>query len=110
MVGRNTDFSPWTNSFDLRISQELPGFWKGHKSSFTFDIFNFGNLLNKKWGHINEMPFVGSGGNIRTFVDYEGLDPSGKYIYRVRDVKSYDVKQSLGESQWSAQATFKYEF
>ena len=110
VVGRNTDFSPWTNSFDLRIAQELPGFWKGHKSSFTFDIFNFGNLLNKKWGHINEMPFVGSGGNIRTFVDYEGLDASGKYIYRVRDVKNFDVKQSLGESQWSMQATFKYEF
>jgi hypothetical protein len=110
VVGRNTDFSPWTNSFDLRIAQELPGFWKGHKSSFTIDIFNFGNLLNKKWGHINEMPFVGSGGNIRTFVDYEGLDASGKYIYRVRDVKNFDVKQSLGESQWSAQATFKYEF
>lgn len=109
VVGRNTDFAPWTNSFDLRISQELPGFWKGHKSSFTFDIFNFGNLLNKKWGHINEMPF-GTGGNTRTFVDYEGLDPTGKYIYRVRDVKNYDVKQSLGESQWSAQATFKYEF
>ncbi|WP_343730168.1 TonB-dependent receptor [Duganella sp.] len=110
VVGRNTAFSPWTNSFDLRISQELPGFWKGHKSSFTFDIFNFGNLLNKKWGHINEMPFLGSGGNIRTFVDYQGLDPSGKYIYRVRDVKAYDVKQSIGESQWSAQATFRYEF
>jgi hypothetical protein len=110
VVGRNTAFSPWSNSFDLRLSQELPGFWRGHKSSFTIDIFNFGNLLNKKWGHINEMPFVGSGGNIRTFVDYEGLDASGKYIYRVRDVKNFDVKQTLGESQWSAQATFKYEF
>jgi len=111
VVGRNTDFSPWTNTIDLRVAQEIPGLFKGHKASFTLDMFNFGNLLNKKWGRINEVGFQGSGAQARSFVDYVGLDASGKYIYKVRDaVESLDVRQVKGESQWAIQATVKYEF
>ncbi|MES2742775.1 MAG: TonB-dependent receptor [Pseudomonadota bacterium] len=111
VVGRNESFAPWTNSFDMRISQEIPGLFKGNKASFTFDIFNFGNLLNKKWGRINEVGFASNGGQARSFVDYAGLDAQGRYIYRVRDsVENYDVRQVKGESQWAIQATVKYEF
>ncbi|MFS2006775.1 carboxypeptidase regulatory-like domain-containing protein [Duganella sp. CT11-25] len=111
VVGRNTDFSPWTNTFDLRLSQEIPGLFKGHKASFTLDMFNFGNLLNKKWGRINEVGFQAAGAQARSFVDYVGLDASGKYIYKVRDaVETLDVRQVKGESQWAIQATVKYEF
>ncbi len=110
VVGRNTDFSPWTNSVDLRLSQEIPGLWKGHKASFSFDIFNFGNLLNKKWGHINEVGFQSAGATARSFVDYVGLDASGKYIYKLRDLKTIDIRQVKGESEWALQATVKYEF
>lgn len=111
VVGRNTDFSPWTNTFDLRIAQEVPGLFKGNKGTFTLDMFNFGNLLNKKWGRINEVGFQTNGAQARSFVDYVGLDASGKYIYKVRDaVEVLDVRQVKGESQWAIQATVKYEF
>ncbi|MFA9218383.1 MAG: hypothetical protein ACEQSK_14945, partial [Sphingomonadaceae bacterium] len=111
VVGRNTDFSPWTNSIDLRMSQEIPGLWKGHKAAFTLDMFNFGNLLNKKWGRINEVGFQTNGAQARSFVDYVGLDATGKYIYKVRDaVETIDIRQNKGESQWAIQATVKYEF
>ncbi|MES2257781.1 MAG: carboxypeptidase regulatory-like domain-containing protein [Pseudomonadota bacterium] len=111
VVGRNTDYAPWTNSFDMRISQEIPSFIRGHKASFTFDIFNVGNLLNKKWGRINEVGFQSNGGQARSFVDYVGLDANGKYIYQLRDkVEDLDVRQVKGESQWAIQATVKYEF
>jgi hypothetical protein len=115
VVGRNTAFAPWTNSFDLRLSQELPGIFKGNKGFFSLDFLNFGNLLNKKWGRIEEVGFQGSstigGGNARSFVDYAGLDANGKYIYIVRPVtERFDVKQAKGESQWAIQATVKYEF
>jgi len=49
-VERNSAFSPWTNNVDLRLSQDVPSFFKGHKAVFTFDILNFGNLLNHSWG------------------------------------------------------------
>ena len=77
LVGRNNNYAPWVNNFDVRLSQELPGFMKDHKVSFTFDILNFGNLLNKKWGRIDEIGFPSN----RSFVNYSGLDSNGKYVY-----------------------------
>jgi hypothetical protein len=112
VIGRNTAFAPWTNSFDMRISQEVPGLFKGNKGSFSIDFMNFGNLLNKKWGRINEVGFQSSGGLARSFVDYGGLDTAtGKYVYIVRpSVESIDPRQAKGESQWAIQVSAKYEF
>ena len=110
-VPRNSSFAPWTNTFDLRISQELPGFFKGNKAIMTFDILNFGNLLNKDWGHIDEIGFSSAGGLSRSFVDFMGLDASGKYIYGITNkVEDFVIRQNSGESQWTAQVTLKYEF
>jgi hypothetical protein len=109
-VGRNTDFAGWTNSFDLRIGQEIPGMFKRNKAFFSLDFINFGNLLNKKWGHINEIDYQSAGGLARSFVDYAGMQ-NGKYVYSVRpQVENYLVRQVKGESQWAIQATVKYEF
>ncbi len=111
VVGRNEDFSPWTNSIDMRISQEVPSFFKGHKAVFALDILNLGNLLNKKWGRIDEIAFNSNGGQRRTFVNFVGLDPSGKYIYSVaNNADDFTTRQQRGESQWALQATFRYEF
>jgi hypothetical protein len=111
VVRRNGSFAPWTNSFDLRISQEVPGFWSGNKGTLAMDILNFGNLLNKKWGRINEVGFQSAGGQARSFVDYVGLDAQGHYIYALRpQVENLDVRQIKGESQWAIQFTAKYEF
>ncbi|TFW32457.1 TonB-dependent receptor [Massilia horti] len=111
VVGRNSDFSPWTNSFDMRLSQEIPGLFKRNKGFLSLDIFNVGNLLNKKWGHINEMVFTSNGGQVRNFVDYAGIDAQGRYVYSMRNqVKPYDIRQNKGESQWAIQMTAKYEF
>lgn len=111
VVRRNASFAPWTNSFDLRISQEVPGIWSGNKGSLSLDILNFGNLLNKKWGHINEVGFQSAGGQARSFVDYVGLDAQGHYIYALRpQVENLDIRQLKGESQWAIQVTAKYEF
>ncbi|HEX8604496.1 MAG TPA: Oar protein, partial [Pseudoduganella sp.] len=111
VVKRNNSFSSWTNSFDMRISQEVPGLWQGSKGVFTFDILNVGNLLNKKWGRINEVAFQSNGAQARSFVDVVGLDTQGRYIYQLRDkVEDLDVRQAKGESQWALQASVKYEF
>jgi outer membrane receptor for ferrienterochelin and colicin len=108
---RNGSFAPWTNSFDLRISQEIPGLFQGNKASFSLDFLNFGNLLNKKWGRINEVAFQSAGGQARSFVDYAGLDADGRYRYVVRpEVENLETRQAKGESQWAIQATVKYEF
>ena len=108
---RNDNFSPWTNNIDMRISQELPSFFKGHKAVFALDILNVANLLNKRWGRIDEIPFNAFGGLPRAFVNFVGIDPSGKYVYSVpTSVQDFSTRQVRGESQWALQATFRYEF
>ena len=111
IVARNSAFMPFVNSFDVRVSQELPGFTSKHKGLLTFDILNIGNLINNRWGRINELSFQSSGGLRRTFVNYVGLNPDGKYIYQVNsNVDSLTPRQVKGESQWAMQITAKYEF
>ena len=110
VVKRGGSFSPFVSTFDARISQEVPGFSSEHKGSFTLDILNLGNLLNKRWGRTNEMAFQSAGGNRRTFVSSAGLNAQGKYIYVVGDQDDYTLRQAKGESQWAIQATLRYEF
>lgn len=117
VVGRNNATNPWINNFDLRISQEVPGFLPKHKGVITFDILNFGNLLNKRWGRIDEVGFnsgtiggvTNGGSNARSFVNYAGMK-DGKYIYNTVNLEDLQTKQFSGESQWAVQVTLKYEF
>ena len=119
VVGRNSGYAPWVNSFDLRISQELPGLFGKHKGVISLDVLNFGNLINKRWGRIDEVGFNGGnvggvlsrGGNARSFVNYAGINAAGKYIYNTQnEVEDLTTKQTKGESQWAAQVTLRYEF
>jgi hypothetical protein len=105
VVGRNTSFNPWVNNFDVRFSQELPGFAKSHKASVIFDILNFGNLLNKKWGRIDEIGFPSN----RSFVNFSGLE-NGQYVYSLGSLEDLNTRQASGESQWAVQVTLRYEF
>ena len=45
-------FNPWYNRFDLRLTQEIKVKIGKQVNRFqlNFDILNFGNLLNSKWG------------------------------------------------------------
>ena len=112
VLKRNGSFAPWTNSIDMRISQEVPGLWKNNKGTIALDFFNVGNMINKRWGRIPEVGFQSNGGQARSFVDFAGLDPAtGKYIYNVRpSVETIDLRQVKGESQWAMQVTLRYEF
>ncbi|MFO1329352.1 MAG: carboxypeptidase-like regulatory domain-containing protein [Rubrivivax sp.] len=106
VVGRNNAYGRWVNTFDVRLAQELPGFMKGHKASLTFDVFNFGNLLNKKWGRVDEITFPSN----RSFVNYAGRDAQGRYVYSLGSMEDFATRQAAGESQWAVQVTLRYEF
>jgi len=108
----------WVNTFDVRISQELPGFFKGHKSQVWFDIQNVGNLLNKDWGHVIDYGFNAN----LAVASYVGVDPAtGKYIYNYRSGTEFGQATALGIptnadgqtngiSQWSMSVGVRYEF
>lgn len=115
VVPANSNRSSWVNNFDLRISQQLPAFFEGHKAELSFDLMNVGNLLNKKWGQIEDYGFY----QTRQVLDYAGIDPaSGRYVYDfdLREVDDERIQENnndkgnTGVSRWSVMATFKYRF
>ena len=107
VAGRNEAFSKWVNSFDVRISQELPGFFEGNKAEIWLDILNVGNLIDKEWGQIDEIPFPLS----RGVVEYGGIDPAtGRYVYRFNTPDPSTIYDDRGVSRWAVQVGFRYSF
>ncbi|HRQ66551.1 MAG TPA: Oar protein, partial [Xanthomonadaceae bacterium] len=108
IVDVNGDRSPWAHNFDLRISQELPGFWRG-KSEIWLDLINFGNLINKKWGRVEEVGFPYALG----IANFAGVDAAtGRYVYNFNEsqVRDLVLRDNRGESRWALQLGFRYKF
>jgi len=103
--------SSWINTFDVRISQELPGFFDGHKSEIWLDIQNVGNLINKDWGHIYDYGFLANS-RVATL---QGIY-QGKYVYNYRFADTPSIANGdadnfdQGVSQWSLNLGFRYKF
>ena len=110
----------WVNTFDIRISQELPGFFEGHKSKIWLDIQNVGNLINKDWGHIVDYGFNANEAVASLVGIYDG-----KYVYGYRGnyngaphfgqtvaegIPTNSDSQTNGISQWSLQVGLRYDF
>lgn len=109
----NSSRSSWVHNFDLRISQEIPAFFDGHKAELSFDVMNVGNLLNKKWGRIEDYGFY----QTRRVLNYAGIDAaSGRYVYDFSNPDQESIQENnndkgnTGVSRWSVMATFKYSF
>ena len=104
---KNGSRNPFVNSFDIRISQELPGFFNGHKSEIWLDVMNVGNLINKDWGHIEyQSPYS----DMRA-VRFVGIDQAtGKYVYNFDESAVYKRFLTDVESRWSLQLGFRYKF
>jgi hypothetical protein len=112
---RNGDRAPFVNQIDLRISQKFPLF-RDRESEVFFDIQNFGNLLNKKWGQIEEAGFPSRVQMAR----FAGVNGSGQYVYDVSQffnettglatTPTLELRDVAAESRWSAQVGVKINF
>lgn len=107
VAGRNAARNAWVNQFDLHLEQELPGFIKGNKAQIWVDVMNVGNLINKKWGRVDEYGFPGFKG----IVEYGGIDAAtGKYVYRFNEPDTSTIYDDKGISRWALQVGFRYQF
>jgi outer membrane receptor for ferrienterochelin and colicin len=106
----------WVNTFDLRFSQELPGFFDGHKSELWMDVQNVGNLINDDWGHVIDYGFNANEAVASLVGIYQG-----QYVYNYRTGTQFGQEtarnvptdadgQTNGISQWSIQIGFRYKF
>lgn len=112
---RNGAKAPFVNQFDLRFSQKINLFGK-RPSEIYLDIQNVGNLLNKRWGQIEEAGFPSRVQMAR----FTGVNASGQYVYDVSNfynestssatVPTLELRDVVAESRWSAQIGFKVNF
>ena len=115
---RNGGRAPWVNQLDISVRQEFPGFAEGHKTELRLDIFNFTNMINRRWGveYRADFPLT------RQLADGAGVDPvTGDYIYDISGSKyqqngeyhpaSLKPNEAFNPSQrWSALLTLRYSF
>jgi hypothetical protein len=123
IADRNGARSAWVNQIDLSLSQEIPGIFKGNKGEIRLDVYNFLNVLNKKWG---EQYYVGFP-YTRNLAAFGGVDPAtGKYIYQLPTDANGNYQPGLKGyydaptdnsatkvnpvSRWSAMLTVRYTF
>ncbi|MCX2474902.1 carboxypeptidase regulatory-like domain-containing protein [Pedobacter sp. MC2016-05] len=94
---RNGGTSPWRNQFDFRLTQEVFKDFGKTKNSFQFtvDIFNVGNLLNRKWGNQN---FVNNAA-ILVPQNVSAINALTKPTFRVANASNDVVRETFGTTQ-----------
>ena len=114
---RNTAFTPWNTNLDFRFSQDFKvGNGKRKQViTFTYDIINLTNLLNKKWGQyyfsantFNSTASVGlapASGGTPSFANVATTYP--KYTFQDPGLP-YSV--DLFASRWQMQFGVRYTF
>ena len=114
IAGRNESRLSWVNQVDLGIQQELPGFFREHKSIVRLDIYNFLNMLNDDWGVTNEI----GGFDSRYLARLGGITADGEYVYDLgsasnpswQSLRPYEGRVPRVVSRWSVLLTLRYEF
>ena len=112
IVPRNTAYSSWWTKFDLRISQELPGFGRDHKANLYFTIENFGNLLNDDWGVLYERSFPREAPIVAaSYVDVNGTpNDYSDDLYSFNEFIPQSEARVSSASLWQIRVGFNYNF
>ena len=116
IMKRNSCRTPWSQKFDISLRQSLPEL-RGQKLTLQLDIFNFGNLLNKKWGQV-ELPVLSP-----TFPDQRVLEfrsrttgplsqSQSQFTFNstVQQSGAFLKQQTLASNFYQMQFTLKYTF
>ena len=103
IVPRNSARSDWWTKFDLRISQEIPGFSPEQSGNLFLVIENVGNLLNDDWGVLYERSFPRTAPIVQA-----SLNDAGQYVFE--EFFPQFQSRSAAASLWSMRVGFSYGF
>ncbi len=103
IMPRNSLNADWWTKVDLRIEQEIPGFYADNKASVYLVVKNLGNLLNDDWGILRQGSFVGEG------VVGMTINDAGQYSYNTFNAPSMQTVQNA-PSLWEVRLGVKYSF
>jgi hypothetical protein len=104
---RNGFKNPDVTRIDLHFSQEFPAFFPGgSKLQAYLDVVNVGNMLNSKWGAVEQVDFFYAAPIIApTLVN-------GRYVYSnfAPAVKTLSNSDAPNRSLWQVKFGLKYSF
>jgi hypothetical protein len=100
---KNESRTPWVNTLDLTIRQEIPGLMEGHKGSLYLTVDNLLNLIDSSQGKV----YVNEFGTSRLYS--ATIDPTSKK-YVIDGVKNDSNKFEAEESAWRLKIGVSYKF
>ncbi len=110
-AARNGARTPWSTQLDVRIIQDfyLEVGGKRNTLQLTFDIFNFGNMLNKNWGTLQ----TARRNQLLTYVTQES--GSGRPVFSFPQDGGAPLQETFRNnlsisSVWQAQFGIRYIF
>jgi hypothetical protein len=111
VVGRYSDFAPWTNSFDVKISQEIPGLFARNKGQCLVRHPERRQPAEQEVGphHGNAVLVLGRPDPRLRRLRRPGCTGPLRLRSAYPERRLHD-RQNKGESQWAAQVTVNYEF
>ncbi len=123
IVPKGFNRNPDVNQLDLQIAQDIPMvFLEGHKFQIRFDIQNVLNLLNSKWGTVEEYGSItGSGQGNNRILDVQCATSTGafattgsttcaRYLYSNPSNTALNRTTFNDRSLWYMQVSLRYEF
>ncbi len=102
-VPRGSARSPYINTLDLSITQEIPGFVKGHKGKVTLIIDNLLNLIDSSQGRVFDSQFD----TLRLY-DVDGIDAQGRFI--IDQLRDDQFRFDADDSTWRIKVGVSYAF
>jgi len=100
---KNEARTPWVNTLDLTIRQEIPGLMEGHKGSVYLTVDNLLNLIDSRRGKV----YVNDFGTSRLYK--ATIDPTTKK-YVIDGVRNDSNTFDPQESTWRLKIGVSYKF
>jgi outer membrane receptor protein involved in Fe transport len=120
IMERNSCHAPFTRRMDVTLRQTLPEV-QGQRLTLQLDVFNFANLLNRRWGQ-DRFPVGGTFNNLtalQTASREAGALSTAKWNYNMNtalfnNVRNFDSPWSLNpnsaSNNYQLQLTARYSF
>ena len=109
---RNSQTSPWTQSLDIKITQQIPIFRTVRAELFA-NILNFGGLIHNGWGQLEEVPFSYRRGVAAATYNATGNGGLGQWNYTFNGGTLDGVPVVANDtpvSRWQIQAGLRVKF
>ena len=102
---RNSNLSKWEHEIDLHLAQTIYNIKGAGKLELTFDIINFANMLNKKWGASYSSAYNLSPISVEYMTTTENGERTPAYSYNRAEIEKNDIA-----SRWHAQVGIRLTF